>query len=173
MLWQHHNIIDNVPPKQHITAMTDTLVGLERLAMEFIIYTGITPQELIRIRKSDLISNTIKIYDVKLNRFRNVIVPKNLFKKLPNGIHDLNQIIFNFSVYKLNEALKTSSEKVLGPGYTYTWHSLHLFYIEISKENNVPLEIVAENMGVPPTKLFKYFKDRIKKYEYTVDGIYE
>ena len=172
MLWQHHDIINEAPTKEHITLMLNSLVGLESIALEFIIYTGIRPQELITIKKADLGSNTIRIYDVKLKRFRVVSVPQMLMKKLPNGIHDYNQLIFNFSLYKLNEFLNTASHSVLGPTHTYTWHSLHLFYIEIANINNIPLEIVAENMGVSPNKLFKYFKSRIEKNKNCVNDLY-
>lgn len=132
----------------------------ERLVCTFFLKTGISAAELIKLRWSDIETSNqrVMVYDSNLKRIRNVYTPRDIvdmLNRLRNNNGLGNETIFPVTERQLNTIVGKWTN--IFNGKSKSVHSLRLAYIFGCASNRIPIEVVAENMGVPPTQLFKYW----------------
>ena len=146
---------DPIPADQLELFIGSISVSLERLFIETICRTGINPKVLTTLRWSDIdrLGCSFRIYDKKHTRIIYVpdyILQKYLLLNLSDGMP-----IFAYSDYTLKDILYRNTKRFFAK--PKSWHSLRLTYLKIAHSKNIPLEVVAQNMGVSADSLLKYW----------------
>lgn len=145
-------------PKHEKDALLKSVQGKDYALFGLVLETGMDYKELPLIHWNDVFQSelAIKLYDKRLKRVRTVYAPKRLFDVLMRFRGQNEELIFPYSEYMLQQKLKAATKHALGK--EHSWHSLRLTYITDAASCGIPLEIAAENSGISPAMLFKYWK---------------
>lgn len=130
-------------------------VSLERLFIETVCRTGINPKILSQLRWSDIdrLDSSFHIYEKR--NIRIVYVPDYILQRyLTLNLSD-GRPIFAYSDYNLKDILYRNTKRFFGK--PKSWHALRLTYLKIAHSKNVPIEVVAANMGVTVESILKYW----------------
>ncbi len=124
-------------------------------------YTGMRISEIISIEDISLNEpeGRIHIWDEKKNLYRDVYVPTLVFSVLKRYLNSLKDRkdprIFPFSKKTAERKIESWTMSVLGK--TKSWHSVRHTYISLSRELELPMEVVIANTGDTPATILKYY----------------
>ncbi len=124
-------------------------------------YTGMRISEIISIEDISLNEpeGRIHIWDEKKNVYRDVYVPTLVFSVLKRYLNSLKERkgprIFPFSKKTAERKIEAWTRSVLGK--TKSWHSVRHTYISLSRELELPMEVVIANTGDTPATILKYY----------------
>lgn len=165
---------DNTPLSESevIILENEIPIAKDKLFFKIIAKTGISTEHLLGLRIGDIHfqSQYFHIYDKKLVRNRIVVAPHEIFESFKYLAHKpVDDLVFGeLTLYKLNNNLKEYTRKYIQR--EKTWHSVRLFYIFNCPKLNIPLEVCAENTGISPATLFKYYKHSPKELVDLING---
>ena len=116
----------------------------------------ITSIEAIALNESE---GKIHIWDEKKNLYRDVYIPSSVFSVLRRYTNSISPRkdprLFMFSKKSGERKIEYWTEKILGK--TKSWHSVRHTYISLSRELELPMEIVIANTGDSPATILKYY----------------
>ena len=116
----------------------------------------ITSIEAIALNESE---GKIHIWDEKKNLYRDVYIPSSVFSVLRRYTNSISPRkdprLFMFSKKSGERKIEYWTEKILGK--TKSWHSVRHTYISLSRELELPMEIVITNTGDSPATILKYY----------------
>lgn len=124
-------------------------------------YSGMRISEIISIEDISLNEGEgrIHIWDEKKDHYRDVYVPSIVFSVLRRYINSLNNRkdprLFPFSKKTGERKIEYWTTKILGK--TKSWHAVRHTYISLSRELELPMEIVISNTGDTPATILKYY----------------
>ena len=124
-------------------------------------YTGMRISEIISIEDISLNEpeGRIHIWDEKKNLYRDVYVPTPVFSVLKRYLNSLKDRkdprIFPFSKKTAERKIEAWTKSALGK--TKSWHSVRHTYISLSRELELPMEVVIANTGDTPATILKYY----------------
>ena len=124
-------------------------------------YSGMRISEIISIEEISLNEpeGRIHIWDEKKNLYRDVYVPGIVFSVLRRYINSISTRkdprLFSFSKKTGERKIEAWTQKILGK--TKSWHSVRHTYISLSRELELPMEIVITNTGDTPATILKYY----------------
>jgi integrase len=124
-------------------------------------YTGMRVSEIVSMEDISLNENEgrIHIWDEKKNLYRDIYVPSELFSVARRYINTLKDRkdprIFPISTKTAERKIEYWTSKVLGK--TKSWHAVRHTYISLSRELELPMEIVIANTGDTPATILKYY----------------
>ena len=124
-------------------------------------YTGMRVSEIVSMEDISLNENEgrIHIWDEKKNLYRDIYVPSELFSVARRYINSLKDRkdprIFPISTKTAERKIEYWTSKVLGK--TKSWHAVRHTYISLSRELELPMEIVIANTGDTPATILKYY----------------
>ena len=124
-------------------------------------YSGMRISEIISIEEISLneAEGRIHIWDEKKNLYRDVYVPSIVFSVLRRYINSIKNRkdprLFPFSKKTAERKIESWTTKILGK--TKSWHAVRHTYISLSRELELPMEIVIANTGDTPATILKYY----------------
>jgi integrase len=124
-------------------------------------YSGMRISEIISIEDISLNEGEgrIHIWDEKKNTYRDVYVPGIVFSVLKRYINSMKNRkdprLFPFSKKTAERKIESWTTKILGK--TKSWHSVRHTYISLSRELELPMEVVIANTGDTPATILKYY----------------
>ena len=124
-------------------------------------YSGMRISEITSIEDIALNESEgkIHIWDEKKNLYRDVYIPSAVFSVLRRYTNSISPRkdprIFMFSKKSGERKIEYWTEKILGK--TKSWHSVRHTYISLSRELELPMEIVIANTGDSPATILKYY----------------
>lgn len=124
-------------------------------------YTGMRVSEIVSMEDISLNENEgrIHIWDEKKNLYRDIYVPQDLFSVARRYINSLKDRkdprIFPFTEKTAERKIEYWTQKILGK--TKSWHAVRHTYISLSRELELPMEIVIANTGDTPATILKYY----------------
>ena len=124
-------------------------------------YSGMRISEIISIEEISLNEpeGRIHIWDEKKNIYREVYVPSIVFSVLKRYIHTMSNRkdprLFPFSKKTGERKIEFWTGKILGK--KKSWHAVRHTYISLSRELELPMEIVIANTGDTPATILKYY----------------
>lgn len=124
-------------------------------------YSGMRISEIISIEDISLNEGEgrIHIWDEKKNLYRDVYVPGIVFSVLKRYINSMKNRkdprLFPFSKKTAERKIESWTTKILAK--TKSWHSVRHTYISLSRELELPMEIVISNTGDTPATILKYY----------------
>ena len=131
-------------------------------------YSGMRISEIISIEEISLNEpeGRIHIWDEKKNIYRDVYVPPIVFSILRRYINSLTSRkdprLFPFSKKTAERKIEYWTQKILGK--TKSWHSVRHTYISLSRELELPMEIVMSNTGDTAATILKYYSRPSPEY---------
>ncbi len=144
----------------------------DKVVFDLVLSTGMDYKDLIGLRYADIsiTEQKIVIYDKRLKRLRAIYAPKQIFDYFKHINHSSNETpAFPFTDYMFQQIRKSWTKKCLGR--EVSWHVLRLTAITQAAKEGLPLELMAENSGIPPSQLFKYWKHNPEQIKKLVNGI--
>ena len=138
---------------------TDNITDHTLLFIGF--YTGMRVSEIVSMEEISLNEQEgrIHIWDEKKNRYRDIYVPKDVFSVTRRYINSLKERkeprIFPFTEKTAERKIQYWTQKILGK--TKSWHAVRHTYISLSRELELPMEIVISNTGDTPATILKYY----------------
>ena len=124
-------------------------------------YSGMRISEIIRMEDISLNEpeGRIHIWDEKKNLYRDVYIPGIVFSILKRYINSIKSRkdprLFPFSKKTGERKIQYWTRKILGK--TKSWHAVRHTYISLSRELELPMEIVIANTGDAPATILKYY----------------
>lgn len=124
-------------------------------------YSGMRISEIISIEDISLNEpeGRIHIWDEKKNVYRDVYIPGIVFSVLKRYINSMKNRkdprLFPFSKKTAERKIEMWTTKILGK--TKSWHSVRHTYISLSRELELPMEVVIANTGDTPATILKYY----------------
>ena len=124
-------------------------------------YTGMRVSEIVSMEEISLNEQEgrIHIWDEKKNKYRDIYVPKDVFSVTRRYINSLKERkdprIFPFTEKTAERKIQYWTKKILGK--TKSWHAVRHTYISLSRELELPMEIVISNTGDTPATILKYY----------------
>lgn len=124
-------------------------------------YSGMRISEIISIEDISLNEQEgrIHIWDEKKNIYRDVYVPTVVFSVLKRYLNSLKNRkdprIFPFSKKTAERKIETWTKSILGK--TKSWHAVRHTYISLSRELELPMEVVIANTGDTAATILKYY----------------
>ena len=124
-------------------------------------YSGMRISEITSIEDIALNESEgkIHIWDEKKNLYRDVYIPSSVFSVLRRYTNSISPRkdprLFMFSKKSGERKIEYWTEKILGK--TKSWHSVRHTYISLSRELELPMEIVIANTGDSPATILKYY----------------
>ncbi len=131
-------------------------------------YSGMRISEIIALEEISLDEKEgkIRIWDEKKNKYRDVYVPAVVFSVLKRYLNTLEKRkdprLFPFSKKTAERKIEAWTTKVLGK--TKSWHAVRHTYISLSRELELPMEIVISNTGDAPATILKYYSKPSSEY---------
>ena len=148
--------------REEIEKLLNQVGNLQDYTLFFIgFYTGMRVSEVVSIEDLSLNpgESTIHIWDEKKNLYRDVYVPQVVFSVARRYIGSMSERkdprIFPFTAKTAERKIEYWTAKVLGK--TKSWHSVRHTYISLSRELELPMEIVIANTGDSPATILKYY----------------
>ena len=124
-------------------------------------YTGMRISEIISIEDISLNEpeGRIHIWDEKKNLYRDVYVPAMVFSVLKRYLNSLKNRkdprIFPFSKKTAERKIESWTMSILGK--TKSWHAVRHTYISLSRELELPMEVIIANTGDTAATILKYY----------------
>ena len=124
-------------------------------------YSGMRISEIISIEEISLnqAEGRIHIWDEKKNLYRDVYVPDIIFSILKRYINSMTSRkdprLFQFSKKTAERKIEYWTKKILGK--TKSWHAVRHTYISLSRELELPMEVVMANTGDTAPTILKYY----------------
>ena len=131
-------------------------------------YSGMRISEIISIEEISLNEpeGRIHIWDEKKNLYRDVYVPRIVFSVLRRYINSLetrkDPRLFPFSKKTGERKIEGWTKKILKK--TKSWHSVRHTYISLSRELEMPMEIVMSNTGDTAATILRYYSRLSPEY---------
>lgn len=131
-------------------------------------YSGMRISEIISIEEISLNEGEgrIHIWDEKKNLYRDVYVPPIVFSILRRYMNSLTSRkdprLFSFSKKTAERKIEYWTSKILGK--TKSWHAVRHTYISLSRELELPMEIVMANTGDTAATILKYYSRPSPEY---------
>jgi integrase len=131
-------------------------------------YSGMRISEIISIEEISLNEGEgrIHIWDEKKNLYRDVYVPPIVFSILRRYMNSLTSRkdprLFSFSKKTAERKIEYWTSKILGK--TKSWHAVRHTYISLSRELELPMEIVTANTGDTAATILKYYSRPSPEY---------
>jgi len=138
---------------------TDNITDHTLLFIGF--YTGMRVSEIVSMEDISLneAEGRIHIWDEKKNKYRDIYVPQDVFSVTRRYINSLKDRkdprIFPFTEKTAERKIQYWTQKILGK--TKSWHAVRHTYISLSRELELPMEIVISNTGDTPATILKYY----------------
>ena len=142
-----------------LLARVDNIMDHTFMVLGF--YTGMRISEIISIEDISLNEpeGRIHIWDEKKNIYRDVYVPTLVFSVVKRYLNTLkarkDPRIFPFSKKTAERKIEAWTTSILGK--TKSWHSVRHTYISLSRELELPMEVVIANTGDTPATILKYY----------------
>lgn len=148
--------------REEIEKLLNSIDNIQDHTLLFLgFYTGMRISEIISIEDISLNEGEgrIHIWDEKKNIYRDVYVPKIVFSVIKRYINSIqgrkDPRIFPFSKKTAERKIEYWTSRILGK--TKSWHSVRHTYISLSRELQLPMEIVIANTGDTPATILKYY----------------
>ena len=131
-------------------------------------YSGMRISEIISIEDISLNEGEgrIHIWDEKKNLYRDVYVPDIIFSILKRYINSMTSRkdprLFQFSKKTAERKIEYWTKKILGK--TKSWHAVRHTYISLSRELELPMEVVMSNTGDTAATILKYYSRPSSEY---------
>lgn len=131
-------------------------------------YSGMRISEIISIEDISLNEGEgrIHIWDEKKNLYRDVYVPDIIFSILKRYINSMTSRkdprLFQFSKKTAERKIEYWTKKILGK--TKSWHAVRHTYISLSRELELPMEVVMANTGDTAATILKYYSRPSSEY---------
>ncbi len=138
---------------------TDNITDHTLLFIGF--YTGMRVSEIVSMEEISLneAEGRIHIWDEKKNKYRDIYVPQDVFsitRRYINSLKDRKDPrIFPFTEKTAERKIQYWTQKILGK--TKSWHAVRHTYISLSRELELPMEIVISNTGDTPATILRYY----------------
>lgn len=122
--------------------------------------TGMRVSEALSFTQDaiDWEAGTIRIWDEKKDKYRDVMPPLETMNKLKLWINESKPAgnpVFNFSINTTERIIQKWVKKALG--IDKSWHCVRHTYISLSNEANQNIRVVIENTGDSPATILRYY----------------
>ena len=160
---QTRNRFSNAPLKRdEVEALLNGVDNIQdHTFMVLGFYSGMRISEIISIEEISLnqAEGRIHIWDEKKNLYRDVYIPDIIFSLLKRYINSMTSRkdprLFQFSKKTAERKIEYWTQKVLGK--TKSWHAVRHTYISLSRELELPMEVVMANTGDTAATILKYY----------------